>query len=119
MVGDHAVGNWVVSTSSQRPLVRRLGEDASAAPEDDREDHQPVLVDEVRSIRLREGVAPRDEEAALSCFSSPPPRHVALEHLVFSHSGSLSVVDATYFGIAFILSANSPPRFGQAPAKPS
>jgi hypothetical protein len=50
---------------------------------------------------------------ATSAATSPPST------VVFSHSGSRSVVEATNFGIAFILSANSPERCGQAAEKPS
>src|SRR3954469_13992848 len=49
----------------------------------------------------------------LTCVvASPPSRTVVL-----FHSGSLSVVETTNFGIELNLSANSPSRWGQAPAK--
>ena len=39
--------------------------------------------------------------------------------VVFCHSGSVSVVETTYFGSLFSFSANGPSRDGQAAAKPS
>jgi hypothetical protein len=39
--------------------------------------------------------------------------------VVFSHWGSVSVEETTYFGIALIFSANGPSRSVQAAANPS
>ena len=101
------------------PPVR---EQALPAAEDDREDHQPVLVHEVvLHQRLDELAAAVDQDVAAVGL-------LQLGHLAGTSSlitvelfqvGSPRVLETTYLGMLLNLSANSPSREGHAAANPS
>ena len=119
MVDDDAGGELRRLHQLQRPLVRRVREETHAAAEDEGRPSAGTRRRARARERLHERAAAGDEDAALTRLE---PRDAAgtgpCSTVVLCQQGSRSVVETTYFGIAFILSAKSPSRFGQASAKP-
>ena len=106
------------SSSGRASPIRR--EDRLPAAQQDRLEHEPVLVDEIVLYELasQRGTAP-DLQAAVTTARSqradrldrvaaPPPRSVVLFHRDDASSAD-SVRDTTYFGMAFIWSAYGSP----------
>src|SRR6185436_2462674 len=86
----------------ERELGVGLAEQPAAVAEHRREDHQPQLVDE-----------PALQSACTSCplpltSSSPSSSGISssVTTRVLFHSGSVSVLETTYFGMVLNLSAN-------------
>ena len=114
---------WLVDDPQWPPHAVVL-EDALAAAEHERIDHQPVLVHQVvPDQRAHELRAPDHVDIAAvrllqrrDGFGHGPASRVEL----CQPSGSVSVVEATYFGFVFSGSAmtcSSAGAFGQYPAK--
>ena len=116
-----AVADRLGVAQPQRLLVEVSPNIRLPRAEDDREDHQPHLVDEVvLEQRLRELGAAVDDDVAVvrfASFATSAARSPSIT-VVFVHSGSVSVEETTYLGMLLNLSANSPvalrPGVGEA-----
>ena len=104
----------LVSESSRFVYFGRFLEQALAASEKDRKDHDPVLVDHIapdEGVEESAAAVQEDVPAGFLFRSVIAATGSPLTIVVFRHEGLSKVVETTYFGMSFMRSVN-PSSFG-------